>query len=549
MKNPALRRLQWGVVGLFGLVNVMLAGAVARAENGTPIQVNVSESVVFASPEVIDKVAIADPSIANFVVLTDKEVSVIGVKAGITTLTIVPKERGPTRLHRVRVVDPVAEEAARKAEAEARAAQQAAEAAVEKKIATIRAMAAQKDLEVRTIGDTLVIDGQVDNELQVQRAISVAGAYNPKVLSLVEVRQPRQIKIHTRVAEVNTEAIRNMGFRWFGPAGEVQYALDYNIPGGSILHGMVQPASSRGTAPTTPNEVDIGVDVILQLLVTKNYARLLSEPTLITTSGKEASFLVGQEVPIVQQLAQSFTVEFKEVGVRMNVKPVADSQNRINTSIQAEVSQVVGVGAFGIPIIGSKKAETTLQVNDGQTIVIGGLLENNLNRDFLRKVPWLADIPIFGFLFRHKEFQQAQREVLFFMTPEIIKDANAATARAAQTPLMQEWHGEKADENILEVPNPRDDWGLHNPDGLGLPERKPREKAEPVEAPAAAAPKPAPRPARAEAPKPAPTVAPAPAPEPKPAPAPKPVKAEPEPEPPAERREPTQNFGPARPAQ
>lgn len=109
-----------------------------------------------------------------------------------------------------------------------------------------------------------------------------------------------------------------------------------------------------------------------------------------------------------------------------------------------------------------------LQVRDGQTIVIGGLLENNINRDFLRKVPWLADIPIFGFLFRHKEFGHEQREVLFFMTPEIVKDAEEP---AEKTPMMQRWLKDESGKNILEVPAKGYDWGLHDFGRMGLPER------------------------------------------------------------------------------
>src|SRR5207248_1111028 len=107
--------------------------------------------------------------------------------------------------------------------------------------------------------------------------------------------------------------------------------------------------------------------VTLQLLMTKGYAKLLSEPTLVTYSGKEASFLVGQQWPIVQQLPQSFTVEFKDIGVRMKIKPTADSQNEINTTIHAEVSQVIGTtSAFDVPIIGIKQSDTTMQVKDNQ---------------------------------------------------------------------------------------------------------------------------------------------------------------------------------------
>ena len=217
--------------------------------------------------------------------------------------------------------------------------------------------------------------------------------------------------------------------------------------------------------------------MLLDLLVTKGYARLLSEPTLVTFSGKEASFLVGSQIPIVQQLPQSFTVEFKEVGVRMKIKPTADSENRINTTIHAEVSQVSGSGANGIPIIATKQADTTLQVNDGQTIVIGGLLENNITKDLLRKLPWLGDIPVIGLLFRDKQFDQAKREVLFFMTPEVLKDGEGEPSTTAQSPVMKHWivnwnkHGliPSVDKQYDKGTNAaKDDWGLHNPDSLGF---------------------------------------------------------------------------------
>jgi hypothetical protein len=203
---------------------------------------------------------------------------------------------------------------------------------------------------------------------------------------------------------------------------------------------------------------------------------------LVTFSGKEASFLVGSEVPIVEQLPQSFTVEFKEVGVRMKIKPVADSENRINTTIHAEVSELSGSSVSGLPIINDKSADTVLQVNDGQTIVIGGLLENNVSKDFMRKLPWLGDIPVLGALFRDKQFDQAKREVLFFMTPEVMRDSeNDLVATGAQSPAMKQWvttwhkggvvgrrDEDKADEREHDNAM-KDDWGLHHPDHLGFP--------------------------------------------------------------------------------
>jgi len=463
-----MKKMQWRGMGI--IVVLLAAGLLvvsdARAERQT-VQVSVGEAVSIPS-ENVSKIALADPTIADVVNLSDKELSIIGKKAGITTLTIVKSDNSATQMYRIEVGnDAVA--------------------------ATIHQMIGNNNVTVHAIGDALVLDGKVNDEIEAQRAAQIAGAYKAQVVNLLEVTKPRQIKVRIRIAEVNTEAIKNIGFQWFGPQGQVQYAMQY-IGGGSIVNGFVPTASEFGSAGTTINPNTVTLTMLLDMLITKSYGRLLSEPTLVTFSGKEASFLVGEEIPIVQQLPQSFTVEFKEVGVRMKIKPTADSENRINTTIHAEVSQVIGTGANSIPIIGAKTADTTLQVNDGQTIVIGGLLENNINRDVLRKLPWLAEIPVIGALFRDKQFDQSKREVLFFMTPEVIKDIDTDMATAAKTPGLQHWVTTWNKGRMIEPPDKKDDWGLHNPQRMGFPVHdedsvKPAKKAA---KPAASAGKPAP---------------------------------------------------------
>jgi len=468
-----MKKMQWRGMGI--IVVLLAAGLLvvsdARAERQT-VQVSVGEAVSIPS-ENVSKIALADPTIADVVNLSDKELSIIGKKAGITTLTIVKSDNSATQMYRIEVGNDAVS-------------------------ATIHQMIGNNNITVHAIGDALVLDGKVNDEIEAQRAAQIAGAYKAQVVNLLEVTKPRQIKVRIRIAEVNTEAIKNIGFQWFGPQGQVQYAMQY-IGGGSIVNGFVPTASEFGSAGTTFNPNTVSLTMLLDMLITKSYGRLLSEPTLVTFSGKEASFLVGEEIPIVQQLPQSFTVEFKEVGVRMKIKPTADSENRINTTIHAEVSQVIGTGANSIPIIGAKTADTTLQVNDGQTIVIGGLLENNINRDVLRKLPWLAEIPVIGALFRDKQFDQSKREVLFFMTPEVIKDIDTDMATAAKTPGLQHWVTTWNKGKMIEPPDKKDDWGLHNPQHMGFPVHdedsvKPAKKA--AKPAAAAAPAPAGKPAQ-----------------------------------------------------
>ena len=444
-----IKKMQWGameVVVVLLLALGLFASPYAHAVNPS-IQVSVGEAITVPG-ENVSKIAIADPAIADVVPLSDKELSIIGKKAGVTTLSIVKGDGSATQMTRIEVInDAVA--------------------------TTIREMIGSTNVTVRAIGDALVLDGTVSDELEAQRATQIAAAYKAQVVNLLEIKRPRQIRVRIRVAEVDSEAIKNVGFQWFGPQGQVQYAMQY-MGGGSIVSGFIPTASEFGAPGGTINPTTVTLTLLLDLLVTKSYARILSEPTLVTFSGKEASFLVGQEIPIVEQLPQSFTVEFKEVGVRMKVKPTADSENRINSTVHAEVSQVIGTGANGIPIIGAKTADTTLQLTDGQTIVIGGLLENNINRDVLRKLPWLADIPVIGALFRDKQFDQVKREVLFFMTTEVIKDvqgdASTVAAAEAQTPGMKHWVMTWNKGKQLVPPyDKKDDWGFHHPDGLGFP--------------------------------------------------------------------------------
>jgi pilus assembly protein CpaC len=474
MKTTNRQRLQgglWVIGGALAIALLVGTTAIAQTENAeNTLQVSVGESITMPV-ENVAKIAVAEPTIADVVSLSEKEISVIGKKVGNTTLTVVHSDTKPTQIYRIVVGNDSA-------------------------VNVIRKVVGSKDINVSVVGDTIVLDGKVADEIEAQRAAAIAAAYNKdKVVNLLEIQKPRQIKIRTRIAEVNVDAVKHLGVKWFGAAGEVQYSATYISPGAlfgnsfgsSYVSGMTQPQANGGSVNQTPGTIYDAVDVTMQLLQSKGYARLLSEPTLITYNGKEASFLVGQQWPIVQQLPQSFTVEFKDIGVRMKIKPTADSMNQINTVIHAEVSQVVGTtSAFNVPIIGTKMSDTTLQVPDGQTIIIAGLLDNNINRDTLRKLPWLAEIPVLGVLFRNKEHEQQQREVLFFVTPSVVKDVNAEVANASTTPVMKDWINKSATQNVLESPDKKDDWGMHNFDHMGFPQSEPTPAKPAATKPAAA---------------------------------------------------------------
>lgn len=412
-----------------GLLVACALGAISTinawaADAGT-IQVNLGEAVTISADKV-QAVAVADPSIADVATLSDKELSVIGKKVGVTTLTISHTEGGATEVRRVEV-------------------------GYDTPAATIKEMIGAPDVRVRVIGDTLVLDGRVTSEIEAARAAQVAAAYKDKVLNLLEVTNPRQIRIRTRIVEVRTEAIKQLGVDYFRDGvvrygyGRVEFSegSSDSFAGHFFLSPVVKDETvSLGNTP-------VGLEATLHLLESKNFIRILSEPTLVTMSGKEASFLAGGEAPIVQQLQNTFTVEFKEFGVRMKIKPTADSANNIATHLTAEVSDVnPAVTVQGVPSFTTRRAETDVQLKDGQTLAIGGLFSSNNSRDALRKFPWLGNIPVLGALFRSKDYQKNQSELLFFVTVETVKDIDAETAAAPRTPLMKEFNKQSLDGEL-----------------------------------------------------------------------------------------------------
>ncbi len=420
MNKDIIKRKRGAAVLFCGVLTFALFTLTAGqglAENN--LEVSVGEAITVTAKDVA-KLAVADPSVADVVALSETEISVIGKAAGVTTLTVVHTAGIETEMFRVEVSHG----------AGAR---------------NIHDTLQQAGVSVQEIGDAIVLEGKVENEQIADRAVKIAAAYKGNVVNLIEVENPRQVRIKTRFVEIRTDAIKKLGIEYFGPDGRVIYGFNRTI----TEEPAFSEAFSHGFFPPPGNLSAFGVEAALNALTQNDSARILAQPTLVTLSGKEASFLSGGEVPIVQQLADTFTVEFKEFGVLMNILPVVDSDGNIATHIMTEVSNVgPEVTASGIPQFRTRRTETDVKVKDGQTIVISGLLNNEHARDAMRKVPWLGDIPVLGALFRSKSFQGNITELVVFVTPEVVKDIEADVANAIRTPALQDWNGFQADEQI-----------------------------------------------------------------------------------------------------
>ncbi|MCX6906498.1 MAG: pilus assembly protein N-terminal domain-containing protein [Verrucomicrobia bacterium] len=283
---------------------------------------------------------------------------------------------------------------------------------------------------------------------------------DPNIVDQITIRTHHQVRIRVQVAEVSIAAAKNKGIRY---SDNITGRL--SVTGGLTPAMEVYPGNPSPTASLTVSEVT----ATLHLLVRDNLARILSEPTLVTKSGQDASFLAGGQIIQQVMLNNSLSQMTTPYGVRMTIKPTVDRADHIDIEIYTEVSEEPLMLSTGEYKIESRNSATKLRLNNHDTLIMGGLLKNKFSND-MHKVPWLGQVPVLGALFRSKEWLNGQSELLFFITPEIIgEDLKADTERNVTTPAMKQWHKVDSHKDILPDPNSHagPDNDVH--DLLGLP--------------------------------------------------------------------------------
>ena len=223
-------------------------------------------------------------------------------------------------------------------------------------------------------------------------------------------RPGQQVRYEVRVTDLTPTESSNVGFL-FGGVDET---------------GQQHPGS--GSTVTTFLRDSIAINATINAMVSKGQAQILARPSLSSLNNVEASLLVGQQYPIVYFDARTGTqqVQFVNVGVNLTVTPTIGSDGAITTELETDYSQVTGsVGNF--PVITTRKAQSTLRVGDGETIVIAGLF-SDVDRSTLTKVPFLADIPLVGEIFKNRARDRSRDEVVFLITPHLVRDGDPANA-------------------------------------------------------------------------------------------------------------------------
>jgi pilus assembly protein CpaC len=317
-----------------------------------------------------------------------------------------------------------------------------------------------ESVEVRANGKTAVLSGTVSSKDVSEKIASLAGSFvdtKEELVSLLQVGESARsnmVLLRVRFAEVSRSAMTELGVGLFtsptGVKNTIGRVTTQQFPAPTFDNLNSTKDSFDFGAPVTSasgkftfsdflnlflfsNKYDLGA--MVKALQNRGLFQSLAEPNLVAESGKEASFLAGGEFPIPVAQASgggtSITVQFKEFGIRLSFTPVVNG-NRIHLKVRPEVSALdfsnaVTLQGFRIPALSTRRTETEIELNDGQTFAIAGLLNNTMNST-LQKIPGIGDIPILGLLFKSKAAQKNQTELVVMITPEILRNNSPGVA-------------------------------------------------------------------------------------------------------------------------
>lgn len=310
---------------------------------------------------------------------------------------------------------------------------------------------ASKGITVSSSQEQLILGGHAKNAVDAEQAVEIAKAAAPelKLVNLIKVESPQQVLLKVRFLEAVRAAERDLGFTWFATRGSGARGAIIGL--GSLTSGATATTTTPGlltsTAPFAVGLANLAskganVDVLISALETKGLIRRLAEPDLVALSGDTASFLAGGEVPIpVAQTSTGttpiITVEYKPFGVQLTFMPTVLENGIINLRLTPSVSQLdyanaVSQGTFLIPALTKREAKTTIELRDGQSFAIAGLLQSEGLRN-IDQMPWLGSVPVLGALFRSSQYKQNETDLVVIVTPSLA--APAAPGQKLASPL------------------------------------------------------------------------------------------------------------------
>jgi pilus assembly protein CpaC len=380
--------------------------------------VPINKSQILKLEEAFTDLLVGNPDIADVLALTDRTVYVLGKKLGATSLTIYGGEK---RL--IAVIDLVVTYD------------------IEGLKAKLFELVPGERVEVRAVADSVVLSGNVSSSENLSSAMAVAERYAPgAVTNLLKVRGSQQVLLEVKFAEVQRSISKALGLRnlvrFEGTDFTFNTGINLPLAPGLPPDPIIPITEGFGVTEFLGTPGSWTLNFLFDFLETRGVVKTLAEPNLVVLSGETASFLAGGEFPVpVPQTgagqAATITIEFKEFGVSLSFTPTVLGEGLINLVVAPEVSALdftTGVTVLGttVPGLTTRRASTTVELRDGQSLAIAGLLQDNFT-DNIKQFPWLGDIPILGALFRSTDYQTEQTELVIVVTPRLVTPVMAGT--------------------------------------------------------------------------------------------------------------------------
>jgi pilus assembly protein CpaC len=437
--TPNLGRLCLAIMLLFGFClpaqGADLLDRVNNQEVNQILRLKVGRSKVLRTPFALTRISVADPDIADLILINEREIYINALAPGATNISMWGKSRFTSATVTVEADLTLLKE-------------------------KLHQILPKEKIGAEAAGDAIVLSGEVSGPVAQSTALALAlpyaGGKKDKVVNVMHVGGVQQVMLEVRVAEINRLIAERIGvnFNALSPQGNFGVNQINSLAGISGLirsfNAAPSPTQLAGStsASTTAFTQGLGTaltamggwtaagtlwSVFLDLLKQQNLGRVLAEPNLVTTSGQKAAFLAGGEYPIpVPQSgvggAATITIEYKKYGVQLEFTPTVLNEGKIAVKVHPTVSELdtsLGVsftlvGGYVVPALRIREMDTHVEVNDGQTFAIAGLLSDQ-SRNIITKFPLLGDIPILGALFRSTQYQKNLTELVALVTPHLVK--------------------------------------------------------------------------------------------------------------------------------
>lgn len=393
--------------------------------HGGTLDIAVNKSQIVSADRPIARAMIGNPDIADIVPITDRSVYVLGKGMGTTSLTLY--DRGGSVLTVMDIaVGPDADGYRNQ---------------------IIRLVPGAR-IDAQISGESLVLTGMASDAGDIDRAVQLARTYaGDNVVNMIGLGASQQVMLEVRFAEVSRTIGEELGVSGFGASDDGDFRFNQGrgaavVPGenGEPLLQIDSVLNKFGVFSGVFELGDVTIDAFLDMLESQGLSRTLAEPTLVALSGETASFLAGGEFPI--PVAQSsdldggggrVTVEFKPFGVSLGFTPTVLGDKTINLVVRQEVSSIdpsasVTVGGLSVPGLQTRRANTTVELRDGESFAIAGLLRDETTTS-IQQLPLLGSLPIIGSLFRSSQYQKGQTELLIVVTPRLVQPIRPGQVR------------------------------------------------------------------------------------------------------------------------